>query len=167
MYLVGIRPSTAGSVSVQRSLQKGRGGLRFVEPKTPDSIRRIYLAPNALKVLKRYRTEQAGRRLALGEAWTNMDLVCDRGDGQPLYPDSFSAAFKRLAAKAGLSPKTRLHDIRHAVIIELGRRGNHPKKIADFAGHSDPAFTMRVYQKDWTDGLDDVAASLNDAFGEL
>lgn len=158
---------TTGRVRIVRTLQRVPGGFQFMDTKTERSRRDLYLPGDALKVLKRYRLEQTERRLSLGEAWTDMDLICDRGDGMPLSGDSFSKAFKRIAATAGLPKSVRLHDIRHAVVIELGRRGNHPKKIADFAGHFDPGFTMRVYQRAWKDGMDDVAATLNDAFGEL
>lgn len=48
------------------------------------------------------------RRLATGTAGIDLDLVCDRGDGGMLGPDLMTKAFKRLAAQAGLSPKTRL-----------------------------------------------------------
>jgi hypothetical protein len=56
-----------------------------------------------------------------------VDLVCERGDGKPLDPDLMTKAFKRLAATAGLHPKTRLHDLRHAILTELGRRNIHPR----------------------------------------
>jgi aspartate aminotransferase len=36
------------------------------------------------------------------------EAVREQGDGSPIHPDSFSEAFKRIARKAGLSPKTRL-----------------------------------------------------------
>lgn len=72
-------------------------------------------------------------------------------------------AFKRFAARAGLHPHTTLHDLRHAVCTELGRRGVHPLIVSALAGHSDPAFTMRVYQHAWDEGADEAAAALADA----
>jgi hypothetical protein len=56
--------------------------------------------------------EQLGRRKALGPLWRDpldelnrpIALVCDRGDGLPMYPDSFTSAFKRLPAERGCIP---------------------------------------------------------------
>ena len=86
----------------------------------------------------------------------NLDLFCDRGDGVPLHPDSFSRAFKRLA-KAGISPKARLHDARHAVATTLLTQGVHPAITSAALGHASPAFTMSTYQH-VVDGMGDVAA---------
>ena len=71
-------------------------------------------------------------------------MVCDRGDGLPPYPDAFTRGFKRLAHRAGMHPATRLHDVRHAVATELGRRGVHPVIVSAVLGHASPAFTIAV-----------------------
>ena len=67
----------------------------------------------------------------------DLGLFCDRGDGGPLHPDSFSRAFKRLA-KAGISPKARLHDARHAVATTLLTQGVHPAITSAALGHASP-----------------------------
>jgi hypothetical protein len=90
-------------------------------------------------------------------------LGCDRGDGFFLYPDSFTGAFKRLARQAGLHPSTRLHDVRHAVATELGRRGVHPVIVLAVLGHASPAFTVAVYQHAWEEGPAEAAAALQAA----
>ena len=77
----------------------------------------------AVAQLRQHRAAQAARRLAIGPGWIDLDLVCDRGDGGPLHPDSFSRAFKRLAKAAGISSKARLHDARHAVAPTLMTQG--------------------------------------------
>jgi len=109
----------------------------------------------------------------LGNRWRDpvdelgrqVPLVCDRGDGFFLYPDSFTGAFKRLALQAGLHPSTRLHDVRHAVATELGRRGVHPVIVSAVLGHASPAFTVAVYQHAWQEGPAEAAAALQEAFG--
>jgi hypothetical protein len=94
-------------------------------------------------------------------------LVCERGDGFPLYPDSFTSAFKRLARQAGLHPATRLHDVRHAVATELGRRGVQPVIVSAVLGHASPAFTIAVYQHAWQEGPGEAAEALEAALGPL
>jgi hypothetical protein len=92
-------------------------------------------------------------------------MVCDRGDGFPLYPDAFTRAFKRLAAKAGLHPATRLHDVPHAVATELGRRGVQPVIVSAVLGHASPSSTIAVYQHAWQEGPSEAAQALEAALG--
>jgi integrase len=114
-----------------------------------------------------------GRRIALGPGWHDplkeegrpVALVCERGDGSFLYPDSFSSAFKRLARRAGLHPSIRLHDVCHAVATELGRQGVHPVIVSAVLGHASPAFTIAVYQHAWQEGPAEAAQALEAALG--
>jgi len=75
-----------------------------------------------------------------------------------IYPDSFTSAFKRLAREAGMHPDTPLHDVRHAVATELGRRGVQPVIVSAVLGHASPAFTIAVYQHAWQERLSEAAA---------
>lgn len=59
-------------------------------------------------------------------AWSDLDLICDRGDGGAIDPSSFTHAAKRLILRAGLPPATRLHDLSHAFATVLLGRGVHP-----------------------------------------
>lgn len=143
----------------------------FTPLKTKRSRRQVQLPHFALERMRRHRREQLKRRTTLGPEWKDpidqrglpVDLVCERGDGLPLYPDSFTHAFRRLARRAGLHPSTRLHDVRHAVATELGRRGVHPVIVSAVLGHASPAFTVSVYQHAWQEGLGEVAAALEAA----
>jgi integrase len=91
-------------------------------------------------------------------------LVCERGDGSFIHPDSFTHAFKRLGREAGLHPSTRLHDVRHAVATELGRQGVHGVVVSAVLGHASPAFTIAVYHHAWREGPYEAAAALQKAF---
>lgn len=72
----------------------------------------------------------------LGEAWTDLDLVIDRGDGEPFPPDSLSRDWYRLVHRIGL-PDLRLHDLRHAFATRLLEGSVHPKVV------SEPSVTPR------------------------
>ena len=158
-----------GRVRIVRGLQRLAPGadqtLGFLDPKTPRGRRVVELPAIAHERIRRHRQEQTSRRLALKREWIDLDLVCDRGDGAALSPDSFSHSFKRLAHQAGLHPSTRLHDVRHAVATELGRRGVHPVVVAAVLGHSTPAFTMATYQHAWDEGSEQAATAMGDALG--
>ena len=166
----------AGTVFIRRGVQPFRGADRtstiaFTPLKTKQARRQVQLPPFALERVRRHRRDQLRRRTALGPEWRDpvdergepLAMVCDRGDGSPLYPDSFSSAFKRLARQAGLHPATRLHDLRHAVATELGRQGVHPVIVSAVLGHASPAFTIAVYQHAWQDGPAEAAAALQAA----
>jgi integrase len=168
-----------GTVFIRRALQPrshapGGSTVVFTPLKTKRSRRQVQLPLFALERIRQHRPEQLKRRTTLGPEWKNpidqlglpVDLVCERGDGLPLYPDSFTHAFKRLSRWAGLHPSTRLHDVRHAVATELGRRGVHPVIVSAVLGHASPAFTVAVYQHAWQEGLGEAAAALEAAFGD-
>lgn len=130
-----------GTIRVVASLQRANGELRFLEPKTDRSRRTVSLPAFAVEVLRRARKEQTERRLFLGEAWVDEDVVADRGDGRPLEPAELSRAFHRLAGDG-----IRLHDLRHAFGSALLEAGIHPKVASEALGHSSVAFTMDTYQ---------------------
>jgi integrase len=165
-----------GTILIRRGVQPVReagrtGTAAFTPLKTKRSRRVGQLPPFALERIRRHRRGQLKRRIGLGRGWHDpldeegrpVALVCERGDGSFLYPDSFSSAFKRLAHRAGLHPSTRLHDVRHAVATELGRQGVHPVIVSAVLGHASPAFTIAVYQHAWQEGPAEAAEALEAA----
>jgi integrase len=135
----------AGSLRIVASLQSVGANLDFLPPKTDRARRTVGLPPAAVTLLRRHRKEQAERRLLLGEAWADLDLVIERGDGEPFPPDSLSRDWYRLVRRVGL-PGLRLHDLRHAYATALLTAGVHPKVASEALGHASVAFTMDTYQ---------------------
>lgn len=152
-------------IRVTATLQRVAGELRFEQPKTDRARRTVALPPFTASELRRHRREQAERRLLIGSAWRDHDLVADRGDGGPLDPESFTHAFARLARQAGLPAGVRLHDLRHAYATELLRAGVHPKVVSEALGHASPAFTMTVYQHVLPSMGEQAAAAIEAALG--
>jgi integrase len=164
--VLGLRWSAIDGtkVHVNSSLQRVRGSLVFVAPKTDRSRRTISLPPVTVDALKRWRKGQAERRLFLGEAWTDLDVVVDRRDGRPLDPAELSHGFARLCARNGLRGM-RLHDLRHAFATELLVAGVHPKVVSDALGHASTAFTMDVYSHVLPSMGEQVAEAMQAALG--
>lgn len=151
-------------IRIVRGLQRVDGRLVFMEPKTDRARREVALLPEMVERLRRWRVEQAEKRLRLGTAWVDEDLVCERGDGAPLDLDAFTHATKRLAIKAGLPAGTRLHDVRHGVATAMLAQGVHPAIASAVLGHANTSFTMDTYQH-VLDGMTGVAATaLDEAF---
>jgi integrase len=146
--VLGLRWSAvdldAGLIRVVSTLQRIDGRLQQVEPKTDRSRRTVALPNFALEVLRAHRKEQAARRLLVGPAWVDLDLVVDRGEGRPMDPGHLSHAFGRIARRAGLQG-LRLHDLRHAYATALLAAGVHPKIVSEALGHASVGFTMDVY----------------------
>ena len=74
---------SAPILRVTASLQRIDGKDVFLPPKTDRVRRTVGLPPAAVALLRRHRSEQLERRVLLGEAWTDLHLVIDRGDGEP------------------------------------------------------------------------------------
>jgi integrase len=147
--VLGLRWSTvdleAGEIGVVASLQRVRGELLFLDPKTDRSRRTVALPRFTVQTLKRWRADQAERRLLLGEAWQDAGVVVDRGDGRPFEPGELSRAFAAIAKRAGLQG-VRLHDLRHAFATSLLEADIHPAVASQALGHASTAFTMDTYQ---------------------
>ena len=112
--LDGERPA----VTVRRSrVSLGRAGGTVSEgdPKSKRSRRRVPLAPYAIEALRHTREVQDGERASAGPAYQDTGYLAVNEIGEPVHPDTYSADFQRLAAKAGLR-RIRLHDCRHSAI---------------------------------------------------
>jgi integrase len=153
-----------GRVRIDETLQRVDGELAFVPPKTDKARREIPLPAFAVERLRTYKTDQARRRLMLGAGWSDLDLVCERGDGGPLDPDGFTHGFARIAKSVGMGD-VRLHDCRHGVATALAKAGTPAYVTSKVLGHSSVHFTANVYQHADDETIDPALAGLEEAFG--
>jgi integrase len=130
-------------VRVQRTLQPTQQGLVFEQPKTARSRRTVLLPAFLLPFLERQRQAQENRRAEAGN-WQEQGLVIDRGDGQPLNPDTLSAGWARHVRKHEL-PHVRFHDLRHAHATLMLAQGVHPKVVSERLGHASIGITLDLY----------------------
>lgn len=166
--VLGLRWSSvdldSGVARVVSSLQDVGSDVQLMPPKTDRGRRTVALPPATVAILRRHRKEQAQRRLLLGEAWHDLGLVIDQGDGRPFSPDALSRAFYRLVRTLGL-PGVRLHDLRHAYATALLVGGVHPKIVSEALGHCSVAFTMDVYSHVLPSMQEQAARAIEDALG--
>jgi integrase len=84
-------------------------------------------------------------------------LIAINEDASPIRPETYTKAFRRHWAAAGV-PVIRLHDTRHTAATRMLDRGTTVSATAKWLGH-DPAMTLRVYSHVYEDALalaDDV-----------
>lgn len=127
---------------IRRSLQVTRQGLTFEEPKTRRSRRPIILPALIRPYLERQEEAQQGRHD--GSTITPDALIIDRGDGQPINPDSLSSAWRRFIRDHAL-PAIRFHDLRHSHATALLLQGVHPKIVSERLGHASIGITLDTY----------------------
>jgi integrase len=151
MRLGEILGAQNGNVDLDRKVLRVASTLTYTEgeyaltaPKTSRARRSIDLPEPVVAFLRRQRKEQAERKMAYRDVWTDLDLVFDNGIGQLLSPWTVSSDFRRLVHELGL-PRIRFHDLRHAHATHLLSAGVHVKAVSERLGHSSTSFTMDVY----------------------
>jgi integrase len=122
--------------------------VRFASPprpsKTERSRRTIKLPPSLLPELARHRKEQASIRLKLGLGKDPAGLLFTSPEGDMLDPTSFTEAFTRQVAAAGVTRIT-FHGLRHTHITHLLRRGLPVHVVAARAGQAKASTTLDMY----------------------
>ena len=105
----------AGTMSIQRLLQRVNGAFTFFPPKTPRSRRTIAMPVPVAAALHQHMKHQLSERMVMGEAWEGDAwgaLVFTDQVGRPLAGFHVSRRFRKLLQLAGLPPM-RYHDLRH------------------------------------------------------
>jgi integrase len=127
--------------------------LHLGPPKSKAGVRTIDLPRTVAEALLQHKARQNERRLQLGTAWSDLDMVVDRGDGLPWEPSEFSKRWARFARTYGLRGKTKtgeiatvtFHGLRHgaATLMLTGRLPD--RVVMDVMGHADTRI-LRRYQ---------------------
>jgi integrase len=135
------------------------------QSKTAKGVRRVTLAPDIVDVLERHRRLQEAEKADLLQAgfdWPDTGLVFRSEVGTPLIARNVTRLHYRLEALAGVRHAT-LHDLRHLNVSIRRKLGQDAKLIADQIGHTDPAFTTRLYTHLFEDDRQAAAVSLAEA----
>jgi integrase len=129
---------------VRRSVSTYRAGEVWSATKTGEE-REIPLPPKVAARLQRHRAAQARDQLARSPgSWADPALVFPNAQGSVTRHASLWENFHRHRRKAGL-PEMRFHDLRHTAITLMLKGGVDVRTVAEIAGHSDPAMTLRRY----------------------
>ncbi|HEY8853914.1 MAG TPA: site-specific integrase [Candidatus Dormibacteraeota bacterium] len=151
----------AGTLRVQRQLQRFGGRLQLVEPKT-DRARRVLDLPQYLvKALTEHQKRQVIERLTAGAHWDERGLVFPTSVGTPLEARSLLRDFRQVIRKGRL-PAIRFHDLRHSCATMLLVQGVPARVVMEILGHSDISLTMNTYSHVIPGLRKDAAARMED-----
>ena len=134
-----------GMLFIRHTLVKvGERYLRQ-EPKTDESTRRIILPEYIIGLLKKHRTMQAERRLKMGGAWKDKELVFTNKSGGFYLGTNMNGKLKRVIAGTDLPQDLHLHSMRHTHASLLINSDIAARVIADRLGHSTTKTTLDTY----------------------
>lgn len=125
--LTGARREELVRVS-WRDVDLVRGEIRFASPKTAGSgvaHRAVPIHPDLLPVL------EAAKAAALSSPWP-----------APVDQHRLRTWVVRAVARAGITPRATLHDLRHTFASHLAQAGVSLQVIGQLLGHTSPATTM-------------------------
>lgn len=133
-----------GVVSIERSLEQTKAGLRIKAPKTKDGRRKISISPWVVAELRAHRARQQERRLSLGQGRAPEDsLVFARWDGATRAPHWLTQKFA--LAMVALKIDCTLHGLRHTHVSQLIAAGLDVLTISRRIGRASAAITLSVY----------------------
>jgi integrase len=113
-------------------------------PKSKAGERELALTEPVLEVLRQHRAQQNARRLALGPAWQDHDLVFCSDIGTPINPSNLYREYHKLVAAAGV-PYITIHDQRHTASTWAVAAGVDLKSLSEVFGHEDVQTTLDKY----------------------
>ena len=133
-----------GVVSIERSLEQTKAGLRIKAPKTKNGRRKVSISPWLIAELRAHRARQQERRLSLGQGRAPDDsLVFARWDGSTRAPHWLTQKFA--LAMTTLKIDCTLHGLRHTHVSQLIAAGLDVLTISRRIGHASAAITLGVY----------------------
>jgi integrase len=166
--LLGLRWSDVdldgGSLTVRQALQRQGKEVRFVEPKSKQSRRRLNLPMFAVSALTHHRDRQVADRRLAGSRWIDTGLVFTSSIGTALDERNVRRSFKEVLRGAEL-PDLRLHDLRHTTATLLLTQGVHPRVVMETLGHSQVSLTLDTYSHVLPGLQAEAARRLEDAIG--
>ena len=119
--------------------------LVLKKPKTESSVRKVFIPATVAHQLEAWKREQERTKEALGDEYTDYNLVLAHGLGSPVEQSRITAMFQALIKKNGL-PKVVFHSLRHSSITyKLQLTGGDIKSVQGDSGHAQAQMVTDQY----------------------
>ncbi|HEY6379198.1 MAG TPA: tyrosine-type recombinase/integrase [Candidatus Dormibacteraeota bacterium] len=168
----------ARRLRVRYALQRVKGQLVLIDPKTKKSGREVVLPEAVVAALREHRRRQLEEQLLAGGRWvdsvpiysvsdgrvsgTTSGLVFRTTIGTPLDGSMVTAAFHAALGRAGVR-QVRFHDLRHSCASLLLAQGVPARVVMEVLGHSSITLTLNTYSHVMPTLMDDAAAAMDRA----
>lgn len=131
--LLGEKPS----VTIRGTVIEGKGQVKHYQPdtKTPAGIRKIFIAPRLVSILRHRRLMSAGN-----------EFVFATRSGLPNGPQDVHRALRRVREWAGITDEMVPHALRKSVLTAIAEEEGI-EAAAKVAGHKQATVTERFYVK--------------------
>ena len=135
----------ASTVTVARSVEETRAGLRLKAPKTTKGTRTITVPGDTVAMLRAHKVKLLELRLVLGLGNIETSTpVFGTIEAELLSPNNLTRAWHRALNAAGL-PKVTFHSLRHYHASVLISSGVDVLTVSRRLGHAKAAITLDVY----------------------
>jgi len=144
-----------------RIMHNSKSILILKSPKTPKSVRKIYIPDTVALELRQLRADQDEKKSLLGDVYTDYNMVIAGDAGYPVEHRNIHKAMDKLLLKSGMS-KVVFHSLRHSSTTEKlkltngdlkavgGDTGNSSKMIMEVYSHvidEDRVETARKFEQ--------------------
>lgn len=140
--------------------------LVLKEPKTPTSVRKVFLPKTVAKMLVERKNYLQMMKAMLGDEYNDYDLVFCHGNGMPMEATDVRYAFNRLISENNLPPVV-FHSLRHmSITYKLKLTGGDIKAVQGDSGHAQVTMVTDVYSHIIDDDRKKNAELIESAFYE-
>jgi integrase len=154
-----------GTVQLGPSLQRERGGLKILPPKTEAGLRTLRMGETLAAAMKERRRIQLEHRIA-SRGWGTGDpqfdgLVFTTSIGTPHETSKISVVVRAMMTAAGITARG-LHQLRHTAATHLLGRHVPLKGVQRAMGHATASMTLDLYGHTTDEMMDAVEAAIEE-----
>jgi integrase len=155
-------PKRRPKLQVRHSMKATASGkLQRQDLKTRRSRRTLALPAAVTAALRAHKKDQAARRIRLGAAWHDNDLVFPDPEGEPCTRGRAEYGFRKLCERAGLGKGWTRYACRHTFASVLSHGGTDIEVIADAMGDANSSVTRTVYRHSLADQISAAASAFD------
>jgi len=132
------------AIRVSNNLQYTADRGTYDETTKTDTPHWVSIAPEVMRLLSKYRKEQAVLQLQMGDRWEDSGYCFTQANGKPMNPNSITDWLWKFSKKYNL-PHIHPHKFRHTQASILISEGVDPVTVSKRLGHSQVSTTQNIY----------------------